>query len=259
MTTWDKDEAYGDLFYKRAIGELPEMESSKSVAQLIKGLIRPKDSIVDVGCGAGHYLTSLRKAIDVPFGYWGIDSTQYYIDQANRAFDIGTFTVGDIYDLKFPDGCADIVMCNNVLLHLPSIEIPIRELLRISSRYVVIRTLVGNGTFIIKQSEEPEEYRKGELVNYHYFNIYSSGYIASILKGYKYEIRPDMNFDPQNLGGSDNFVGDRPTDLTVVVGGYQVNGYIIQPWKFIIIDKRSMGKQNIDWNPRNDANAEAIL
>lgn len=237
MTTWDNDKAYGDLFYKRAIGELPEMESSKSVAQLIKGIIKPKDSIVDVGCGAGHYLTSLRRAIDVPFGYWGIDSTLYYIEQANRAFDIGTFTVGDIYDLKFPDHCADIVMCNNVLLHLPSIEIPIRELLRISNKYVIIRTLIGNCTFEIKQAEQPELHNGNGLVNYHYFNIYSESYIASILKGYKYEIMPDMNYDPQNLGGQDNYIGEWPTDLTVSVGGHQVNGYIIQPWKFIIIKK----------------------
>jgi len=29
---WDKDKEYGDLFFKRAIGELPEMESSKALA-----------------------------------------------------------------------------------------------------------------------------------------------------------------------------------------------------------------------------------
>ena len=234
METWDKN--YGDLFYKRAVGELPEMESSKSVADLISGLISPDDIVLDVGCGAGHYLRSLKRKIGVLFHYKGIDSTEYYIDQARIAFPNDLFTVGDIYDLKFPDHCAEIVMCNNVLLHLPSIEIPIRELLRISSKYVIIRTLVGNCTFEIKQAEEPELHKNG-LVNFHYFNIYSESYISSILKGYKFEIKADMNFDPQNLGGSDNYVGERPKDLTVSVNGVQVNGYIIQPWKFIIIKK----------------------
>jgi ubiquinone/menaquinone biosynthesis C-methylase UbiE len=236
-TIWDKEKDYGELFYKRATGELPEMESSKAVAEIVKNCIKPKDLILDIGCGVGHYLTSLKRTIDVPFSYHGVDCTKHYIDLARRAFNTGTFHVGDIYDLKFPDRCADIVMCNNVLLHLPSIEIPIRELLRVSNKYVIIRTLIGNCTFQIKQAEEPELHDSDGLVNYHYYNIYSESYIRSILQGYEYQLKDDFHFDPINIGGSENYIGEQPKDLTVMVAGHQVNGYIIQPWKFIIIKK----------------------
>ena len=84
---WDNDKQYGDLFYKRAIGELPEMESSKALAKLASTFICENDKILDVGCGAGHYLRSLDKHIDVNFSYVGIDQTEYYIEKAKRRKD----------------------------------------------------------------------------------------------------------------------------------------------------------------------------
>ncbi len=46
---------YGDLFFDRATGKLPEMESSKAAAARIAALAKSGDSLLDVGCGAGHY------------------------------------------------------------------------------------------------------------------------------------------------------------------------------------------------------------
>lgn len=235
--TWENQKEYGDLFYKRAIGELPEMECSKAVAKIIKGLIQENDIILDVGCGAGHYLTSLLKEVDVPFRYEGIDQTEYYIIKAREAFPEHPFTVGDINNLRVPDQYAEIVMCHNVLLHLPSIELPIKELLRVSKKYILIRTLIGSHSFRIKQVEQPELYENGEPIHFHYHNIYSEAYLAELLKGYRYALTIDNNFDPMKLGGPENYVGKRPDNLTVSVAGYQINEYIIQPWRFILIEK----------------------
>ena len=55
---WDRDENYGDVLYKRAVGDLPEMESSKNKALLMKKYVSDNTSLLDVGCGAGHYLRS---------------------------------------------------------------------------------------------------------------------------------------------------------------------------------------------------------
>ncbi len=51
---------YGDLFFDRATGKLPEMESSKAAAARITALAKSGDSLLDVGCGAGHYYRSIR-------------------------------------------------------------------------------------------------------------------------------------------------------------------------------------------------------
>ena len=119
---WDRDEGYGQVLYKRAVGELPEMESSKKIARVLKKYITNGESVLDVGCGAGHYLKSLRREIGNNFSYTGVDATSNFINQAKKAFendDKSDFMLSDIYDIKLPDHSYDIVMCNNVLLHLP--------------------------------------------------------------------------------------------------------------------------------------------
>ena len=51
------------------------------------------------------------------------------------------FKKGDIFNIPFKNKSFDIVMCNNFLHNLPSIDKPIHELMRVSKKYVVIRTL----------------------------------------------------------------------------------------------------------------------
>lgn len=249
---WDQDKDYGNLFFKRAIGELPEMESSKAIAKIIKQYVDENDQLLDVGCGSGHYLRSIDKVLDIPFKYHGIDPTEYYIKKGTEAFaqDINKnnrristkFTVGDIYNLPIEDNSADIVMCNNVLLHLPSIETPIKELIRVSKKYVIIRMLLGKSSFRIKQIEKPEEYDKnGEPINFHYYNIYSEDYLKSIFSNYpdiKFSILDDMDYNFKSFGDQLNYVNTKPDDLTSIINGIQLNVYVLQPWKFVIIEKK---------------------
>ena len=80
--SWDYDTAYGDVFYQRAIGELDEMESSKALCQVVSRFYQAGMTLADVGCGAGHYLRSLRARVDEDINYTGIDATPYYIELA---------------------------------------------------------------------------------------------------------------------------------------------------------------------------------
>ena len=249
---WDEDKRYGEVFYKRAVGKLPEMESSRATAKHVAKLVKDDYTILDVGCGAGHYLVSLDNMLRVPFSYYGIDSTAHYIQLAQKAFirDVNknplrksyTFEVGDIFNLNLTDNYADVVMCNNVLLHLPSIEKPIRELWRVARRFLVLRTLIGKTSFRIKQINPPEEYGKdGEPRNFHFLNIYSQEYILRLISNLgsikKYRLIEDKDYNPNNIGNSNNEREKKPHNMTVVVNGMQVNNYIIQPWKFLIIEK----------------------
>lgn len=251
---WDDDKKYGRLFYNRAVGQLSEMESSKTAARHVAKLVKENSIILDIGCGAGHYLVSLDKILKIPFSYHGIDATEYYIELAKEAFaqDINKnplrisykFEVGDIFNLDLADQYADLVMCNNVLLHLPSIEKPINELWRVTKKFLILRTLVGKTSFRIKQINLPEEYtEEGEPLNYHFFNIYSEEYILKLinrLDGVRsYRFLEDKDYNLSNIGDSNYKKGQEPRDLTVIVNGMQVNNYIIQPWHFLILEKRS--------------------
>ena len=247
---WNEEKEYGEVFYKRASGVLPEMESSKAVAKIIKERIEDGDQLLDIGCGAGHYLRSLLNEVKVHFSYQGVDATQQYIDLARKAwsgkefdnlqsFD---FKQGDIFNIPFDSSYAQVVMCNNVLLHLPSVEKPIKELLRVSQKFVVIRTLIGNASFKIKQVQQPEAFdHNGEPVNFHYYNIYSEEYIKSLLNKEnnikKVEIFEDRDFNVKNIEQSKDHYTESPKDITTIINGMQINNYIIQPWKFVVIEK----------------------
>ncbi len=249
---WDNDKAYGKVFYKRAIGKLSEMESSRAAAKIVARIIKANDKILDVGCGSGHYLVSLDNNVNVPFSYHGIDPTAYYIKMAKKAFlekfnhnplrKECKFQVGDVFNLDLANNYADLVMCNNVLLHLPSIKKPIRELWRVTRKYLLIRTLIGKNSFRIKQVNQPEEYgADGEPHNFHFFNIYSTDYMVRLineLKGVKrWRLIDDKDYDPKNIGAANYKNAKKPHDLTIVVSGMQINNYIVQPWKFLIIEK----------------------
>lgn len=152
------------------------------------------------------------------------------------------FEVGDIFDLFFDDYFADLVMCNNVLLHLPSLKKAISELWRVTKRFLIIRTLIGNASFRIKQIIPPEEYsEEGEPLNFHFFNIYSEKYVLGLIENLgsvkNYKIFEDKDYNPSNIGKINYKEGQSPHDLTEIVNGMQVNNYIIQPWQFLIIEK----------------------
>ena len=75
---WEQEEEYGKVLYERAIGQLAEMESSKAVGNLVAQYAEKDCMILDVGCGAGHYLVSLDRILKIPFSYHGIDATKNY-------------------------------------------------------------------------------------------------------------------------------------------------------------------------------------
>lgn len=242
---WDNDVGYGDVLYKRAVGELPEMESSKKIARVLKKYVTNNQSVLDVGCGAGHYLRSLRREIGDGFQYLGADATAAFLNQARKAFEHdkkSEFMLSDIYDLKLPDSSYDVVMCNNVLLHLPSIKVPLSELIRVAKSNLVVRLLSGNRSFQIKdvhpQADGKDFDEQCMPVSYHFYNIYSNSYIESLLsandKVASWTITPDFDFDKDSITNSVKDHGN-VHDASTILGDYQLNGYVLQPWSIVEI------------------------
>lgn len=255
---WEDSLQYGEMLYHRAIGQAPEMESSKAVANFLEDILQPGSRILDVGCGAGHYLRSLRNRYPFQFFYMGVDATKAYIDLAEKAFANDAdaqFRVDDIYNLSLDDQSFDIVLCNNLLLHLPGIVQPIGELWRVTKKTLLIRSMVGKNSFRIQQipewepdlhdvaarTSDPFFDASGEPLRFHYFNIYSSKYITwcfQNLQGVEnLRIWPDQDFSPDAFKTDDWPDEEKPANITKIVAGLQVNGYILEPWAFIQADR----------------------
>ena len=253
MDVWRKEwlsseegKAYGELFFKRATGALPEMESSKAAARRAARLLDAGGRIVDVGCGAGHYYRSLRAAMQVPFEYVGVDATPLYIRLAREAFPgerNASFKEGDIFALPIEDRGADLVMCNNVLLHLPSIAQPIREIARIAARKVLLRTLVWDKSYVVKDvapHPEGDEFNdQGEPTAFHFLSTYSAKYLERLfrmtnrLRSITFE--RDTEFDAGKVADTGKLL-EQAWDKTEVMNGMQVSGMIPLPWTWITVE-----------------------
>lgn len=246
---WVDRKDYADTFFKRAKGDLPEMESSKAAANLLADVLQEGDKLLDVGCGAGHYLKSILNRIETPFDYTGIDATPAFVAKAKEAWKDQPntrFQEGNIYELPFEDGTFDVVMCNNVLLHLPSLVKPLHELLRVAKRFVMVRTLIGDRSFKVQEvysdatwpfSDVPvaQEFDDdGEPTSFGYENIYSEPYFRSVISRVKpnaeVKIFLDTNFDAEAINRSADTEG--LPNATRVINGMQTLGYVITPWSF---------------------------
>jgi ubiquinone/menaquinone biosynthesis C-methylase UbiE len=251
---WGKDTAYGDVFFARAKGKAPEMESSKATARQLRGILTEGSTVLDVGCGAGHYLRSLRREHTFPFSYQGVDVTPQYIQLAKKAFDgdpLARFRTARVEKLPFGPKAFDIVLCCNVLLHVPAIVKPLRELWRVTKHTLLVRTLIGKSNFRIKQVHESLPFKgktdpifdaKGEPKNFHYYNIYSEAYVRWIIGtlpgASNVSIEPDWDFDAKAIGTDQWPDKNKPADLTQIMNGWQLNNYVLQPWCFLRVTRK---------------------
>jgi SAM-dependent methyltransferase len=246
---WESDalgKPYGDLFFARATGELPEMESSKAAARRIAALAHPGDSLLDVGCGGGHYYRSLKAYVPVSLRYTGLDSTLYYIDRAREAFASETsvrFVLGDVFAIDFPDRAFDLVMCNNVLPHLPSIARPLGELCRVARRRLLIRTLIAAKSYVVQDvfpGDEGVDFdENGTPLGFHYLNIYGEPYVRRLLgtigRDVSVRIEPDRDFAAASLRDTAHAL-PAAWDATEVARDTQFSGPIMLPWHWITVE-----------------------
>lgn len=250
-SNWDEEKHYGELLYKRATGESEEMNSSRAVAKVIKEFYKPGMKVLDVGCGAGHYLVSLRKIVDKKIDYTGVDATAHYLSLGRKAFgDSATFVQGSIFDIPFPDNSFDIVMCNHVILHMPpeNIRKAFSELVRVSRYKSVTRTVFGERNYIIREvldhndvhPEDPREirYENFDLTThpYRYFNLYTPEFVEQAIRSahgdVDIELRPDRDYT-----AFDNTKEAKIKTATRTMGDLQVSGNLILDFKFIITEK----------------------
>ena len=224
--------------YARTLKKLPEMESAKQLQKIIKKDYRKKMKVLDVGCAAGHYLHNLNK-IDKNIDYTGIDSTIKYIKFAKKTFKDNSncdFFVEDIFKIsKKHHKKYDITYCCNLLLHLPSIEKPISNLLKTTKKICIFRTLASKNTHLSKLHYDDKLNRKGEPVNFVYQNTFSFNFIKRVLRkngAKKIRILQD-EFKGNNVNKEFKKYQNKQSAVTQVIkNDIQIAGSKVFEWKW---------------------------
>lgn len=227
---WSSKKWYGDLMYRRATGLEPEMEQAKQMRQIVKKL--SFKSVLDVGCGCGHFVYSLDK-INKPYQYLGTDIVKSYVELAKKCFVNRPnikFKIGNIFNLK-KFGKHDLVLCYMVLPFIPNWQKAVKNLAQATRKYCLIRTMLDEDkNYIIKI------YNNINNKKFEYYNTYKTSDFVSCLKkvGFKkitiFSDRFNIDIKKQKIHFSTYTIGKGRDKLQII-------GQLILNWKVILGEK----------------------
>ena len=96
----------------------------------------PTRSLLDVGCGLGHWSRALTRVLPALTESVGVDPESAWVKQAvlveDRPAARATVLQGRGEHLPFPDGHFDLVTCQTVLIHVADVVAVLREMCRVA-------------------------------------------------------------------------------------------------------------------------------
>lgn len=143
---WRHSKAVHDLYERRARNEVEEMTCAAQAAEILADMARPGESVLDAGCGAGHFFHSL-KARELALLYLGFDANAEFIAMGRSALAPHGVTADRLMTMRLEDfdGAVDHVVCMNVLTYLDNFHRPLERLLRAARRSVILRESMRDG------------------------------------------------------------------------------------------------------------------
>ncbi len=134
---------------------------NKNISQ--KQKTKKKIKILDAGCGPGLYGTYFAlKGHNVTSLDLDSEKIQAAREINQKAGCESTFIEGDLCDLKFEDNFFDIIICSDVIEHIPNDTKAMKELGRVlKPKGLMLLTTTGNNTFTKKYQKTFEHERAG--------------------------------------------------------------------------------------------------
>ncbi len=161
-----------------------EAAHRQSLAALCTPYLSEGTTVLEVGCGSGRVYEQLVPDLIPPAAYTGIDNSEAMLAIARRRHPEGRFLRGDAYRLGLGRGAFDVVLCFEVLGHLPEIGPVLRELVE-ASRRTVIFTVWPAAEGIV---EESEEVRGARVLRRRYSHAYLCEQVRQWLPGRALEL-----------------------------------------------------------------------
>lgn len=90
--------------------------------------------VLDAGCGDGINLVGLREVAardNLQVSLFGVDYNPLRLSRARQADPLVRLQQGSLYGLPFAEGTFDVVLCNQVIEHVPDLDTALCELVRV--------------------------------------------------------------------------------------------------------------------------------
>ncbi len=95
------------------------------------------ETILDAGCGEGFPMDKLSKN-RVGKKIEGVEYSKDSLSFGKKLFPNLTFREGSVYELPYKNNSFDLVICTEVLEHLKEPAKALKEILRVSKKYLII-------------------------------------------------------------------------------------------------------------------------
>ena len=183
---WDHSRIMTQLNLQRVRNEAVRQTCLEQLRDLLVPVVKPGMTLLDAGCGPGHYFHSLKE-LDIE--YHGLDFTAHYIEMGREYLPASGLPAEKLSRglIENIDSRFDIVICFNALLYCPDFHQPLERLCEAANRYLVIRTLLA-------ERGEQRYVRDGYLDKEYnhlkaYFNIYPMVEFVRFIESYGFEVQ----------------------------------------------------------------------
>ena len=140
---WSQDSAID--FYDKHRTEVSDLYPSERV--FLPRVLFPGAKVLDIGCASGGFFNIMR-SLEPNIEYTGIDIAESAIELAKQKYPEAQFLATDGIQIPFEDHSFDLVHCTSVLVIEPRYKELLKEMYRVSNRFVLadIRLLknIGN-------------------------------------------------------------------------------------------------------------------
>lgn len=123
--------------------------------------------------------------------YTGVDAAAKYIESAKEIFQDDAFVQFTVQDSHKLNKTADIVFYCNILLHLPSIKVPLTNLSNGFNHHLIIRTLISEKIHLSQFLYSDTFDKNGNPTDFAFQNTHSFDYMKALVN----QVDPSLKID----------------------------------------------------------------